>query len=139
MKIQEASEDITIWELRPKENLEEERTQIQQFDVAQVTQLNKVTTQTMCPVLQMDFNLIRHLLAMETNEANVPLAPYLVKKHKMSSIGRLVFKVNPRWLKDIIFQLGCFSSLIFFVSFFKLLIFFILTVLVWRFSNCNWS
>jgi len=55
--------------------LEEERTQIQQFDVAQVTQLKKVTTQTMCPVLQMDLNLIRHFLAMETNEANV--TPYL--------------------------------------------------------------
>jgi len=48
-----------------------------------------------------DLNLIRHLLAMEMNEANVPLTPYLVKKHKKSSKGRLVLRVNPRWLKEV--------------------------------------
>ena len=93
--------------------------------------MNKETTQTMCLVLQTDLN--RHLLAMDTNEANVPLTPYLTKKHKNSSIKklvRLVLWMNSRWLNDIIFQLGCFSSLVFFVSFIKLLIFFILRVLV---------
>ena len=108
-------------------------TQIQQVDIAQVIQLNKETTQTMCLVLQTDLNLNRHLLAMDTNDANVPLTPYLTKKHKNCSIKqlvRLVLWMNSRWLNDIIFQLGCFSSLLFFVAFFKLLIFFILRVFV---------
>jgi len=84
-------------------------------------------------MLQSDLNLNRHLLAMDTNEANVPLTPYLTKKHKNCSIKqlvRLVLWMNSRWLNGIIFQLGCFSSLVFFVAFFKILIFFILRVLV---------
>ena len=49
-------------------------TQLQQVDVAQVTQWNKEKTQTMCPMLLKDLNLIRHLLVKYIDDVNVTFA-----------------------------------------------------------------
>jgi len=77
-------------------------TQIQQVGDAHVTQLNKETTPIMCPALQNDVNLIRHLLVKETDDANVPFTIYLTKKQKMSlrrPLITLVLRVNPRMVE----------------------------------------
>lgn len=57
-------------------------TQIQWVGDAQVTQLKKEATLTMCPMLQKDHNLISHLLVKESDDDNFLFTPYLTKKQK---------------------------------------------------------
>jgi len=82
----------------------------------------------MCPALQNDVNLIRHLLVKETDDANVPFTIYLTKKQKMSlrrPLITLVLRVNPRMVEWHHFHFGLFLILSFiFYLFFKLLAFF---------------
>jgi len=47
-----------------------------------IPETQKVQQTNICPVLQKDFNLIRHILVKETDNSNAPFTTYLTKKQK---------------------------------------------------------
>jgi len=64
-------------------------------DAIEASAPNERANTQICPVLQKDLDLLRHVLVKETDDHNVIFTPYLIKKHR-KDVNKEAYKTSSK-------------------------------------------